>query len=608
MPLINIGKPTRPEYVPAEYCTLVWGQPLKCKVTEIPGLAGSKLDDLNKFTCRPPGDNRNWIMPIHERKKLNLDPAANQVLKNFGVSIDKKLLQVNGRTLETPKIEYFGKKPAKIHEASWNMTHTTLVKGKEKKWSWIYFGAGNAKDSHLDSVDGIKKLLEHLRKMCGQFPDPTDIQNRYISKGQGIDGLTRFFASAQSDQRFLVVVCAERLPADTYNALKFLGDIRYGIHTSCILASKFRKRRRGEVGPLDDMYFANVALKINLKLGGINHKLAQPPSLSTDTTALMIVGYDVTHPAEDGKSDTADDGAKKGVNTQSGVKKPDDDSTQPIDKSPHLQNNVKENSQVGLVMSANDLFGQWLSHYWNQTPRQEMTDATLTEAFVTLIRAWKSVNKAKSYLAVVIYRDGVSESQFDQILKHEVPKIREAYRREFPAINVRLTLVVAIKRHTTRFFPTDPNGKDSKGNILPGTVVDNGVTRRKYWEFFLAAHSAIQGTVKPTRYVVVLDEVFSNRYAQRNNHPPGRPAEELEKLTHQMSYLFGRATRAVGVCTPAYYADILCTRARAYMSALADPETRSVIERSIADEPKEFKDDVLGGKINAGLQGSMYWI
>lgn len=547
-------------------------------------------------------------MPVHKREKLNLDPSTNQVLKNFGVSIDKKLLEVNGRTLETPKIEYFGKKQAEIREASWNMKGTTLVKSETKEWSWIYFGAGNAKDSHSDTAIGIHRLLEHLRRMCGQFPGPTDIQDRYISMGQGIDGLTRLFASARSNQRFLVVVCAERLPVDTYNALKFLGDIRYGIHTSCILASKFRKRIRDGVGPLDEMYFANVALKINLKLGGINHKLAQPPSLSTDTTALMIVGYDVTHPAEDGKSDTADDGAKKGVNTQSGVKKPDDDSKQPVDKSPHLQNNVKENSQVGLVMSANDLFGQWLSHYWNQTPRQEMTDATLTEAFVTLIRAWKRVNKAKSWLAVVIYRDGVSESQFDQVLKHEVPKIREAYRREFPAINVRLTLVVAIKRHTTRFFPTDPNGQDSKGNILPGTVVDNGVTQRKYWEFFLAAHSAIQGTVKPTRYVVVLDEIFRTRYAQENKHPPGRPAEELETLTHQMSYLFGRATRAVGVCTPAYYADILCTRARAYMSALADPDTRSLIERSIATEPQDVKDNVLDGKINARLQRSMYWI
>lgn len=603
MPLINIGKPTRPEYVPAEYCTLLWGQPLKCKVTEIPGLAGSKLDDLNKFTCRPPDDNRNWIMPIHERKKLNLDPAANQVLKHFGVSIDKKLLQVNGRTLETPKIEYFGRKPAKIHEASWNMTHTTLVKGKEKEWSWIYFGAGNADGRHLDTIAGIDKLLEHLRRMCGQFPAPTDIQNRYISKGQGIDGLTRLFASARSNQRFLVVVCAERLPADTYNALKFLGDIRYGIHTSCILASKFRKRRRGaSLPPLDDMYFANVALKINLKLGGINHKLARPPALSTDTPALMVVGYDVTHPAEDEKSNTADGGAKKGVNTQGEVKGPGDDSKQPIDKSPHLQNNVKENSQVGLVMSADDQFGQWLSYYWNQTPRQEMTDATLTEAFVNLIKAWKMNKQPKLSLAVVIYRDGVSESQFDQVLKHEVPKIREAYRREFPGTPVRLTLVVAIKRHTTRFFPNDPNKQDSKGNILPGTVVDNGVTRRKYWEFFLAAHSAIQGTVKPTRYVVVLDEIFGSRY------PPGRAAEELETLTHQMSYLFGRATRAVGVCTPAYYADILCTRARAYMSALADPDTRAMIERSIADEPKDVKDNVLNGKINAGLQGSMYWI
>lgn len=75
-----------------------------------------------------------------------------------------------------------------------------------------------------------------------------------------------------------------------------------------------------------------------------------------------------------------------------------------------------------------------------------------------------------------------------------------------------------------------------------------------------------------------------------------------------MSYLFGRATKAVGVCTPAYYADILCTRARAYIFALRNKETRSLIEASIADLPKERKDVILKGEIHPDLKDSMYWI
>ena len=37
-----------------------------------------------------------------------------------------------------------------------------------------------------------------------------------------------------------------------------------------------------------------------------------------------------------------------------------------------------------------------------------------------------------------------------------------------------------------------------------------------------------------------------------------------------MCYLFGRATKAVSICPPAYYADLVCERARCYLSNLFD--------------------------------------
>ncbi|KAM4060420.1 piwi domain-containing protein [Hirsutella rhossiliensis] len=41
-------------------------------------------------------------------------------------------------------------------------------------------------------------------------------------------------------------------------------------------------------------------------------------------------------------------------------------------------------------------------------------------------------------------------------------------------------------------------------------------------------------------------------------------ANELESLTYELCYLYGRAIKAVSICPPAYYADIVCERARAY--------------------------------------------
>ena len=59
---------------------------------------------------------------------------------------------------------------------------------------------------------------------------------------------------------------------------------------------------------------------------------------------------------------------------------------------------------------------------------------------------------------------------------------------------------------------------------------------------------------KPAHYTVILDE--SKKL----------DANTLEKITHHLCYLYGRATKAVSVCPPAYYAHLICLRARCYVS------------------------------------------
>lgn len=59
-----------------------------------------------------------------------------------------------------------------------------------------------------------------------------------------------------------------------------------------------------------------------------------------------------------------------------------------------------------------------------------------------------------------------------------------------------------------------------------------------------------------------------------------------------MCYLFGRATKAVSVCPPAYYADLVCEKARCYLSELFDPSPMASPESSIV------------GDVRGGLQGA----
>lgn len=560
---------------------------------------------MNNFTCRNPNYSKKWIDSAHQSKYLNLDAGLdNKVLKNFGVSIGKELLKVKGRILESPEIEYSNGN-SKVKGGSW-FSKRLLEAVPLKKWTWKYLG----KDSTIPVLvsDGMHKFRQRLRDRCGQSSNPISIPadiEKELSQGlsQGVKPVNNLLEWARGNVDLIVLVFETRVTADVYNAVKFLGDIRHGVHTCCILQDKFMRDHREKGLIWDDTYFDNVALKINLKMGGRNHALVLKGSSLFREPGLIVAGYDVTHPT--GDANTGDNSESTESNTEAGVKGPHDAAKQPQPQNQDCASNgrKKEQSQGGLVVSANSKFGQWLPYYWNQAPRKEMTKTTIKEAFADRFKAWKLTNQSQQLLKVVIYRDGVSESQFGQVLEQEVPEIRAAYSAVFPNSKPpQFTLVVAVKRHATRFFPEGGQGRDSKGNILPGMVVDNGVTQPKYWEFFLAAHAAIVGTTRPTRYVVILDEIFKNKYTQSG------AADELEKFTHEMSYIFGRATKAVGVCTPAYYADILCTRARAYMSALANDRTLSVIQDSIAQLNDGEKGRVLAGKIHPDLKNSMYWI
>jgi hypothetical protein len=158
-----------------------------------------------------------------------------------------------------------------------------------------------------------------------------------------------------------------------------------------------------------------------------------------------------------------------------------------------------------------------------------------------------------------------------------------------------MAVIVVGKRHHTRFYATkeeeaDYNAQRGKGslNTKPGTVVDRGITGTTYHEFFLQAHQGLQGTARPGHYVVIKDDIGFN-------------ANSLEQVTHHLCYLFGRAPKAVSYVPPAYYADILATRGRAYLYNTLQ-ENHSP-ESTVGSGAEEWD-----GQIHPRLRESMFYI
>lgn len=388
-----------------------------------------------------------------------------------------------------------------------------------------------------------------------EISGPDDIQ---------IEAELKRITSGQSPAS-LVLIILQDVDTGLYNRVKHAGDVKVGVHTVCVVGTKFAKQQ--------PQYFANVALKFNLKLGGINQLLDSTKLGIIAEDKTMVVGVDVTHP------------------------------------SPGSALNAP--SVASMVASVDRWLGQWPADLRVQESRKEMV-SELGSMLKSRLHLWKSQGKHTAFPEnILVYRDGVSEGQYATVLNIELPQLRTACDELYPPSDrkkglPKITIIIVGKRHHSRFYPTTAHNADSNGNPKCGTVVDRGVTEARNWDFFLQSHAAIQGTARPAHYFIVLDEIFAKRAVP---HGFQNVADVLEDLTLSMCYLFGRATKSVSICPPAYYADIVCERARCYLAGLFDMATPSGTPASsvVAEGgyPKARPEDVL---IHPNLRNTMFYI
>jgi eukaryotic translation initiation factor 2C len=347
----------------------------------------------------------------------------------------------------------------------------------------------------------------------------------------------------ESDRpQFLLIILPER-QTELYSNIKLVCDVRLGIRNGCVVANKFFK-------PDNHQYFANVALKINLKLGGRNQSLEDNALGLIAQGKTMLVGLDVTHPSP-GSKDTAP-------------------------------------SIAAIVASVDRHLGQWPSEIRIQRSRQEMIEG-LEDLMISRLKLWAKKNNNSYPDNIIVYRDGVSEGQYNIVLDAELPRIKSACQRLYPAGKPpRVSILIVGKRHHTRFYATSEGEADRSMNPQNGTVVDRGITEARYFDFFLQSHTALQGTARPAHYFTVWDEIF---HFESPKLPSRNAADTLQTFTNNMTYLYGRATKAVSICPPAYYADLVCDRARRYLSQEFDAETTisGTTESSLATDFSSIK-------------------
>ncbi|XBI04501.1 hypothetical protein VPH35_132789 [Triticum aestivum] len=494
MPCLNVGKPNRPTYLPLEVCRLV---PLQRYKRSLSTSQRSKLVEASRQ--RP--DQR--MSKLHGELRAN-DYDSEPMMRECGISIVLDFTQVQGRVLEAPQLSVADGRQLYTPNGRWNFNKDGFIQPIEftKIWGVVNFS------TRRDVEDLVFRLFQCGDKKGIKMDKYTAvIQERHQMKHESpakrvedmFHQINRVFG--ENNPEFLLCVLPEK-NCDIYGPWKRECLAQRGIVTQCLVPPPNAK----------DQYLTNVLLKINAKLGGLNSLLKKEiaraiPHVSRIPT--IIFGMDVSHgsPGRDVPS-------------------------------------------VAAVVSS--LEWPIISKYRASTlpPRQEMIKTLFKQDGDTdhglikdsLVAFLGKDNKLKPE-QIIIFRDGVSESQFDQVLNDELGQIMEACRffgdehfggNWFP----KFTVIVAQKNHHTRFFL-----RNGVNNVPPGTVVDGVICHPRNYDFYMCAHAGIIGTTRPTHYHVLHDEI-------------GFSTDDLQELVHSLSYTYQRSTTAISVVAPIYHAHL----------------------------------------------------
>lgn len=188
-------------------------------------------------------------------------------------------------------------------------------------------------------------------------------------RGQEVDELSKFFRS-RTDFNLIIVVIPDF--GSNYAFVKQAAELSVGCLTQCIKSKTMYKS-------LNASTIGNILLKVNAKLNGVNHCLAERPKCLS--VPCMIMGADVTHPSPESRGNTP---------------------------------------SVAAVTASHDPRAFKYNICWRlQEPRLEIIEDLENIVYEQLMFFYRE-NKQMKPLHIIFFRDGVSEGQFKIVITFNI--------------------------------------------------------------------------------------------------------------------------------------------------------------------------------------------
>ncbi|KAL3998292.1 Piwi domain family protein [Acanthocheilonema viteae] len=540
LPVLHCGTLTRKDYFPMELLRLSDKvQRVKKRLTPFQVaklIRGTALSPLERFR------KIDWFL---KGMRISTD---DEFLEQFGITFPSvkngipESIKILGRILPSPAIK-FKTIELPAMNGSWDLKDGFFETSNDVHFAVVF----------VDQAINIQNFREPFNTLIGTCKffgmkfvkenfgaDTVEIYNWNTCEEEA-DVYVRSFKKVCNEigkekLKPLMIFITPVKNDDIYGRIKVTCDKEEGVACQVILTETFLKMRGN---PRRNTVSHNVCLKINVKLDGINSEVARNQNYwkkFIDREApTLFMGIDVTHP-------------------------PSGDSSTP--------------SIAAIIGSLNISATRYAASLKIQQPRMEVVMYTV-DAFRTRIMEF-SVQTGCKPGHIVLFRDGVSDSQFLDVMNDELLCLKTAIHQLDQQYNPTVSYIVVQKRHHTRFFQQDM--ERDKGNVSPGTVVDNTITSPLRFDFYLCSHRGAIGTSRPSHYIILYDSWHLS-------------ADDWQQMIYALCHVYARCNKSVSIPAPVYYAHLACDRAKRLLkytrmgeTSRSEPNTR-VLEQSFALNP-----------------------
>ena len=457
--------------------------PELCSLTGLPDELREDRGALQKFSVytKLSPDHRvqeaERLLKLFAKAKAPASKSAassgDSLLSDWNLQVDLVPNEVKGRVLNNQEIILNGSKTLKVADSGqffFKEPVTTPI--NLDKWVLVH----GSKDKDLAS-----NFVETLYKSAQTFGITVDYPEYAETRGiKAKDFIEALQGAALKTPQMVVFV----LPPPAVNEYALLK--RHALSQSPPLFTQMVRSRTLNSPKSLMSVCGKIALQMNAKRNGVLWKVKVPAGIPKKT---MIVGIDSS---KEGKMEC-----------------------------------------LGLAASYDPHFSRYYTQVLNMKDKQGIGTGIGGLMVKALEKFYKETGDKFHPELIIIYRDGLCETQRNALLVAELQAIQGAISKKYPGYKPRIVYALIHKKIHTRFFikasehAGPPRRGQSEPSILanpqPGTIVHSGIVDPRKYEFLMMPQHVNEGTGTPSRITVLYDT-------------SGIPMETFEELTIALCY------------------------------------------------------------------------